>query len=98
MIPKPKTVLELFEGHPERWTKGAFAKNANGDCRMTCDPEAVCFCLLGGLTLVYGYNLGTAEKAEQLQIPKGYTGVDDFNDAPGTTFEMVLEVVRKAGV
>lgn len=52
------TVLEVLKATrellsaPERWTKGRYARNADGSCVPPTAPGAVCFCLEGALCRV----------------------------------------------
>jgi hypothetical protein len=95
---KFKTVLELYEGHPERWTQGVMARDSGGDRTCVLSEFATQWCLVGALRLVYGL---TSKKYDPAwQKLKRVIGEDSytamFNDEH--TFEEVLEVVRKAGV
>lgn len=44
-------MLELFS-EPEAWTKGEYARDANGGAVMITSENAVCWCLVGGMSLV----------------------------------------------
>lgn len=94
---KPATVLELFEGHPERWTQGTFARDRNG-CDI--DPEstgAATWCLSGAMKLVYEYETREFDDAYS-RASKLIDGnrCCAFNDEH--TFKEVLEIVRQAGI
>ncbi len=92
---KPASVLELYEGHPERWTQGGSAFNASGDLVATCSPHAVCWCIVGACALVYG-----TEFMGKVRIVTEAAGMftDHWNDHPNRTFDEVLDLVRRAGV
>lgn len=93
-----KTVLELFEGHPERWCKCQPALDKTGSPIYPTHPSAASWCLVGACHAVYGFGTDATARACKA-IKKAVGDVDhmgEFNDTH--TFEEVLEVVRKAGV
>ncbi len=47
------TLQELFADE-SRWTKGQFAKTKTGIQTSAFDPNAVCWCLAGGVAKCYG--------------------------------------------
>jgi hypothetical protein len=92
-----KTVAELLED-PSRWTKfiSKGIRLDNNIAIISYDPSKTnCFCLMGALDQIYG---------PMWDIPKGKLertiggNIVCFNDAFETTHEMVLNVVRKAGI
>lgn len=85
-----KTVLELFEGHPERWTRHAYAMTETGNITNPKSPNAISWCLMGACTLI-----GVSFTPLYDLLPDGIT---NFNDNPNTTFDEVLDLVRKAGI
>lgn len=87
ITPKPRTVLELYEGYPERWCQG-ISRSAGG---------ARC-CLMGALNFVYGYPRGEwYDSLSQAMVEFGHImTVSRFNDTH--TFDEVLALVRRAGV
>ncbi len=46
-----KAARALIED-PERWTQGAFARDAEGHSTPPCSPDAVCWCATGALRQV----------------------------------------------
>lgn len=91
--PKPQTVLELFENHPERWTQGVAARDANNGGCETFDGCAVCWCLSAAIELVYAPPPGklvagnckpfwtALEKVrEQIENRYFFANIVDFND------------------
>jgi len=52
-----KTLVELFSD-AKRWTQEAFARSKAGGTRLPSSPDAVCWCLWGGVLRVYS---GTAK-------------------------------------
>lgn len=100
-------LIELFTG-PEKWTKGASARDAKGGRLVGVDhPRAASWCLVGGglrcylneaaagRTLLYN-KLSAA--ARELYPILASDGLVSFNDHPGTTFEHIRAVVEKAGI
>lgn len=107
--PKPETVLELFENHPERWIQRAYATNAEGDHVSPNEPKAICWCLVGAIRYIYLYSGNqnyiesqnryhdAQNKIESIVFKKyQMDGLLSFNDSH--EFNEVLDVVRKAGV
>lgn len=46
------TVAELLND-PSKWTREAYARNANGEAITARSPDAVCWCLTGALLRVF---------------------------------------------
>lgn len=91
---KASSVFELFNGHPERWTRGALARRADGSDTTADDEKAVAFCMVGACQRVYG--VGNA-KDEVLRIREACGGsAVEFNRTH--TFEEVVDAVRRSGV
>lgn len=90
-------IQELFSG-PEKWTKGAYARNVNGDMLSSRDKGAVRWCLIGAIMKCYIRN-DDILRIKQL-ICKELHSVDPaiFNDAPETSFETVKELVTKLDI
>ncbi len=102
--------VEALLDSPEKWTKNALAKNANGHC---CDVEsqyATCFCIGGALMRVskISYNEKAAkqfceangiEPVHELGGSKPYwLGMVRWNNDKNRTYEEVITAVRKAGI
>lgn len=90
---KVKDILD----RPERWTKGAAAKNEKGQTVDVNAPCAACFCLTGAVEFCYRT---PDSKAKALRAIKDalfqlFKQLDPvmFNDDPKTTFEQVRKVV-----
>src|SRR5687767_14058754 len=108
--PKPATVLELFEGHPERWTQcgNMYATMEDKPIpleEVLANPDKPCkCCLFGAYYLVYGELFTQTNSFKIWQKVKAHFNttssqvVFDWNDAPDRTFEEVLELVRKLGI
>ena len=98
ITPKPKTVFELFDGHPERWIKEVmFRDESRRFLHISESHRATCFCVEGAINWVYPKEKQLAARnALRLFI---LTDVNwEFNDDPSTTFEMMLAKVKEAGI
>jgi hypothetical protein len=103
-------VQHIIEGaykllsHPERHTKGAFARNKKGYPCEIGSTAAFSFCLSGALhksgealqypSPVFAYASDLVSAA--LLPSRGHRDKPTFNDHPKTTHADVLEVLRKA--
>lgn len=81
-----EAVIELFEGHPERWTKDAYARTENGNVIGPREDNAVSWCLLGAFDK-FGDQSTTNDITYLLSRLVRAKGSVDFNDDPNTTFE-----------
>lgn len=92
---KAKTMLELFEGHPERWRQGDFGNF------LTADSNQFCGCIVGARLHVYGPMQMTTTRASIIQDE-----IDAFlerkaelwNDSPGRTHADVVELCRNLNI
>jgi hypothetical protein len=89
---------------PEKWTKGAYARDEEGVSISCKSPEAVQFCSLGAIERCYPNNpfpimnkLDAVIKSKYGNEERRY-GLVTFNDAPETTYEQVIEVLKEADV
>lgn len=86
---------------PEAWTKGAYARDAEGQNVHAEDEEAVSFCLDGALRRCY---VACSEAYYQANerildaIPEGFFTPISFNDFHRTTHADVLALLEKADV
>lgn len=87
-IDQCKTLQELF-ADPARWTQRAYARKADGGPVGLCNPDATCFCLIGGLR-----RLGMAEN----ELKNELGDVFRWNDAPGRTIQEVQDLVKKLNI
>ena len=95
MIPRISSVVELFQGHPERWTQTATARRADGTETEADDPQAVSFCIVGGCQRVYG--IGKAAAAIlKIRDFCGTATVAEYNNTH--SFEDIFAVVKEAAV
>ncbi len=96
---------QLFDS-PSKWTKGAPARNEFGVLVFHDSPNAVCWCLAGGLNKCF---VGRANdlafialrQAARELFPQRQTETSDLmvvaqiNDHPDTTFEDVIAIINK---
>lgn len=97
------TVLET----PERWTRGAIARNKNGVSTST-RKEQTCWCLLGALEYAcelarekgvyasYSENLGVLKSTLRKHTRGFEHDVGRWNDNPENTYEDVRAVLLEA--
>lgn len=96
----PHNSLTSVFNHPSRWTRDAFARDKDGASVQTFHHEAVCWCLVGAMSVsgIYG---STGGLKEVLKAIRG-RGALSWNDAPGRTFadvrELAEEVDRSLGL
>lgn len=91
-------ISDILTG-PEKWCKGFAAINESGQPCNADDQHAFSFCLLGAVCRAYPPEIRHVARQKIFAIlERTQHNIADFNDDPETTFEMVLEVVRKAGV
>lgn len=86
------SVLELFEGHPERLTNNWFAKKHDGSFCKSTDPEAVQWCVIGACTKIGVSDLSLYND----QLIRDSDGIVNF--IATHTFDEVLDLLRRAGV
>lgn len=98
-----KTVAELL-ADPKRWTKGCFARNEIGRKVNCYDESAVCWCLEGAFSRIYGDTYKDTHALWQkfagtvLSSNPSFLCLPDFNDDPKTTHKQVMAVVKTAGI
>lgn len=64
---EPKTIVELFDGKPERWTQGPPARDENGLATDLRSMKAVRWCLWGAYLRVYEDGFTYKEAAERIK-------------------------------
>lgn len=94
---KFKSLQELF-ARAARWQKGWFAATRKGVRCYSDDPNAVCFCLFGGLERVYGTGVKNQQMVNRLKQTLPDTSFVAWNDAPERTIQDIRALVKKAGV
>lgn len=99
------TTLEILRGMRElladekRWTKGVFARDADGMATCPVYGEASCFCIAGAARMItndraYGTGLN-AWRARVLEAARARS-LGEWNDAPERTHAEVLAALDKA--
>ena len=101
------TLRELFKS-ARQWTKRAYARDHKnkkiGRMVDECGPDAVCWCLLGGLRRCYPDLNEYAEARKRLvmaiSLHKGRENISipEFNDSVNTRFSDIRAVIEKAQV
>lgn len=96
-------VKELLD-RPERWTKGAIARRADGCMTSVEDRGAVCWCLWGAMVHCYGFPIAFGEiigKTAEHVPAKGEPHQSDvtlWNDQDDRTFEEVKALVDELDI
>ena len=91
-------ILELLD-RPDRWTKGANARNASGGRVDIHSDEAVRWCLDGGTVKCGVSNLATETKLKQACLSLyGTVYYGYWQDQPETTWEQVRALLVLADV
>lgn len=92
------TVAELLTDE-SKWTKGTFARTANGNLTLDSSDDACRWCLIGAVRRVYGFRTNDYYRAmTALNNVMQEPWVADWNDSPERTFAEVRDVVLKAGI
>lgn len=101
-------VLKLFAAK-SRWAKGFYAYDKDHKTCSSTGPEAVCYCLIGGVTKA-AHDLGSirygdiqralrfVNRAIAPNLHPDGVSTAVWNDAPERTIEEVRGVVRRAYV
>lgn len=93
-------LLKLFSDHT-KWTKGHFARNAEGQACSARDPKACCWCLSGAIWEVTIAEFDCVEEERAIQAInkaislRGFNHTARFNDDDNTRFEDVVQVIRE---
>jgi hypothetical protein len=84
-----------------KWTKGAGARDNDGIRCSPASPDAVCWCLFGAITRCYDNPFQIAAMVEKLiseTYNEGYYKAESFNDAPDTTYNDIISLLKEADV
>ena len=92
-------VYELLSNE-SRWTRRAYARDAQGNMCKANDPDAQSWCIIGGVYKCYtGISLLDAEHRLLSTLPAQNTyQVAEWQDDPRVMFEMVRELLIAADV
>ena len=87
---------EVFKGFG--WTKGAYARDHTDSPVEIGDKEAVSYCTVGAIFLVYG-NLYGIQYLKRLIVDQNIENtVSSWNDKVGQTKENVIETLKKLDI
>lgn len=105
-----ETILEVIEAvdqkldSPDKWTKGAYARYADGSKCTEHDPSACCHCLIGAVISVSPHpnyqRLASDSGCDALNYLCSLLGIDpaiqDWNDHPSRTFADIKSLLKNA--
>ena len=80
---------------PECWTKRALARDALGHPIRPEQDEAFCYCTLGAICSVNGYQADAIDFLRDF-VPGKKRSLGDFNDDPRTTHADILALFDRA--
>lgn len=80
-----------------KWTKGVYARTAEGHRADSSKPEAVVFCLLGAIHRCYSH-LGKHEVVKRVEKELSGRSPCNWNDDPATTFADVRSLIEKLDI
>jgi len=89
-------IQELYSNDPSRWTRGANARDINGEMVDVDSNSATCLCLLGASIKCYGWSRWSA--IYDKIVDKVGCRVSAWNDAPERTFEDVKALVEELDI
>lgn len=88
---------------PKKWTKGAYARNANGDSYGAHGSNAACYCAIGAIMHVSVSTFYEEHARAMLyqgmtkpQRIKARASIEDYNDLPSTDFWKMKRVFKRA--
>jgi hypothetical protein len=94
-----RAVMALLDS-PEKWTKGEYARDANGKPCPAWSEDAICWCLEGACSSILPRTLDWHPRYRRLErelekyLP--LLGLVEWNDEPERTFEDIQEVLHAA--
>ncbi len=98
VLKKAKSLIDSRE----KWTKGAYARTAEGRTVGAGQPDAACFCSTGAVSRACfelkrsGYIACVHLLGEEARPFYHMSDIVGYNDDPATTHGMVMEVFDKA--
>lgn len=99
---KTSTVLKRAKRLLETkgWTQGWYARDKGGNETSPLSDEAVCFCSVGAVERAagadYAYAYAFAIDKLVASLPRGWTRVPEYSDAPRRTKAQVLALFDRA--
>jgi len=101
MTKKYKSLQQLFRAE-SRWTQCAYARDKYGKEVAILSKKAVCFCLSGGIALIYPGSKGndvTDRLINALNLRRSkYHSFTYYNDRIDVTINDIRSLVKEAGV
>ena len=103
-------VIQILD-KPQKWTRARNAKDKNGNPTNPLSPNATCYCLEGAIYKAlweqklskrkwnnsYRKIIGAICKVAGLNFDIGNQDEHiGFNDNPNTTYEMIINILKKA--
>lgn len=82
---------------PEKWTKGALAKDADGNTVSACHPKATCFCVLGAVEKCYPDLNKQIQALNLLEYTLGER-ISRWNDRDSVTHSDVHNLLKELDV
>lgn len=80
---------------PERWTRGEFARRADGSPCGSKDPAAQCWCLVGAMCRLDDDPIRGMEMLDAIRAATRSDSASVWNDAPGRTHADVLALLDR---
>ena len=92
------TATRVLIAEPARWTKGAYARNRNGDEIEHDRPGAVCWCLVGALKKAghFTWDLEIPADVTACLRKVGVRSQTIWNDAKRRTHAQVVAMLDRA--
>lgn len=90
-------ISELLDS-PEKWIKGANARDIHNIPVLSDDSRAIKWCLIGAILKCYREKEVEICWKIETKIPACFSCVVGFNDNPNTTFEMVKKLVDELDI
>lgn len=90
-------VYELLD-KPEKWCKGAYAKNAANEETHWQAPEASSWCLDGALCRCYGNDACVNDFEPLIRNHLQAANIATWNDSPKRTWEDVVKLCRELDI
>lgn len=103
--------MKAFELLSDRskWLQRMYARDANGNSTFSESDNACSWCTIGAINMAYlGGRQVTIENSAKREAairlltsairPLGFDTIPQWNDAPGRTYEEVVETLRKLDI
>lgn len=90
-----KKILELYDGKPERWTRGAFARLATDVQTSAHNESATCWCLAGAEIAIQSKDQADYDSFFNAMAAITGMGMVEWNDRPERTFAEVEALLKE---